>query len=167
MALRAATYRGCAGTGSSSTSLMLFEIHDQRRLRGACLRCARDEPEFLHGDSLYHPDTWSDPSITTGSGAEPGLKDPTGNWDLTTPSRADRRRSTTEQLADRGTPYLRATTSRRCRRRWSTPSTEPALSARRSSRASSASRDLRPAVLPWLGRDDGPKEGLLRRVGDA
>ena len=43
---------------------------------------ARDTPHFLKATSLYHPDTVARSLAHDGSGAEPGLKDPDGRWDL-------------------------------------------------------------------------------------
>ena len=41
-----------------------------------------DEVNFLMASSLYHPDTVERSLKHDGSGDEPGLKDPDGNWDL-------------------------------------------------------------------------------------
>ena len=38
--------------------------------------------DFLMASSLYHPDTVERSLKHDGSGDEPGLKDPDGNWDL-------------------------------------------------------------------------------------
>ena len=40
------------------------------------------DPKFLTAASLYHPDTVVRSLVHDGSGPEPGIKDPEGNWDL-------------------------------------------------------------------------------------
>ena len=61
--------------------LMLYEIHDQVRYGVHVYGCARIVT-FLMASSLYHPDTVERSLKHDGSGDEPGLKDPDGNWDL-------------------------------------------------------------------------------------
>ena len=51
------------------------------RSASMCTGQPRD-PLFLNAASLYHPDTVVRSLIHDGSGPEPGLKDPDGNWDL-------------------------------------------------------------------------------------
>ena len=43
---------------------------------------SKAEPQFLMATSLYHPDTVQRSIAHDGSGEEPGLKDPVGNWDV-------------------------------------------------------------------------------------
>ena len=47
-----------------------------------CMGILPDDVNFLMASSLYHPDTVERSLRHDGSGDEPGLKDPDGNWDL-------------------------------------------------------------------------------------
>ena len=62
--------------------LMLYDIDHHVRYGVHIYRCRRDSVAFLMASSLYHPDTVERSLKHDGSGDEPGLKDPTGNWDL-------------------------------------------------------------------------------------
>jgi hypothetical protein len=59
----------------------LFEIQDQKRF-GINVYGVSRQPDFLQAASLYHPDTVTRSLEHDGSGTEPGIKDPDGNWDL-------------------------------------------------------------------------------------
>ncbi|WP_029146239.1 hypothetical protein, partial [Microbacterium luticocti] len=65
---------------------MLFEI-DHHVSYGVQIYASSRHPDFLQASSLYHPDTAVRSlsllrSEHDGSGAEPGLKDEEGRWDL-------------------------------------------------------------------------------------
>jgi hypothetical protein len=62
--------------------LRLFDdVHDQKDY-GIHIYGRDHEPLFLNASSLYHPDTVVRSLKHDGSGPEPGIKDPDGNWDL-------------------------------------------------------------------------------------
>ncbi|OBG06224.1 Eco57I restriction-modification methylase domain-containing protein [Mycolicibacter sinensis] len=61
--------------------LKLFEIHNLVEYGVHVYGLAR-EPLFLNASSLYHPDTVVRSLVHDNSGAEPGVKDLDGNWDL-------------------------------------------------------------------------------------
>ena len=62
--------------------LKLYEIHDQKTYGVHVYGNPTDRVDFMMASSLYHPDTVERSLIHDGSGEEPGLKDPEGNWDL-------------------------------------------------------------------------------------
>ena len=62
--------------------LKLYEIHDQKRYGVHLYGRPASHIHFLMASSLYHPDTAEWSLNHDGSGDEPGLKDPEGNWDL-------------------------------------------------------------------------------------
>jgi hypothetical protein len=62
--------------------LKLYEIHDQKRYGVHVYGRPADRVNFLMASSLYHPDTVERSLKHDGSGDEPGLKDPEGNWDM-------------------------------------------------------------------------------------
>jgi hypothetical protein len=62
--------------------LMLYDIDHHVRYGVHIYGCRRDSVSFLMASSLYHPDTVERSLKHDGSGDEPGLKDPDGNWDL-------------------------------------------------------------------------------------
>ena len=62
--------------------LQLYEIAHQQRYGVHIYRSPAGEIQFLTASSLYHPDTVERSLKHDGSGAEPGLKDLNGNWDL-------------------------------------------------------------------------------------
>jgi hypothetical protein len=62
--------------------LMLYEIVDKQRYGVHVYGRPTEKVDFLMASSLYHPDTVERSLRHDGSGDEPGLKDPEGNWDL-------------------------------------------------------------------------------------
>src|SRR5699024_8706002 len=78
--LRAATYRRLRRHWQFINELRLFEVHHLVSY-GVHVYGHPSEPRFLQAASLYHPDTVDRSFQHDGSGAEPGLKDPNGNWD--------------------------------------------------------------------------------------
>src|SRR5690606_14574168 len=58
-----------------------FEIHNLVSY-GVHIYGRSQAPRFAMATSLYHPDTVIRSYVHDGSGDEPGLKDPDGNWDL-------------------------------------------------------------------------------------
>ena len=62
--------------------LKLYEIHDLVRYGIHVYGQKRNRIHFLMASSLYHPDTVERSLKHHGSGGEPGLKDPDGNWDI-------------------------------------------------------------------------------------
>jgi hypothetical protein len=79
--LRAATYRRLRRHWQFINELTLFEVHHLVSYGVHVYGGIRDEPRFVMATSLYHPDTVTRSFDHDGSGAEPGLKDPEGNWD--------------------------------------------------------------------------------------
>ena len=63
-------------------ALLLFEVHDQVSYGVHIYGGERAAPSFKMATWLYHPDTATRSLVHDGSGPEPGLKDPEGNWDL-------------------------------------------------------------------------------------
>ncbi|TFC50333.1 MULTISPECIES: DNA methyltransferase [unclassified Cryobacterium] len=80
--LRAATYKRLRRHWEFINELRLFEIQHQKHFGVNVYGAERDEPAFLSAVSLYHPDTVLRSLTHDGSGVEPGLKDPSGGWDL-------------------------------------------------------------------------------------
>jgi hypothetical protein len=62
--------------------LKLYEIHDLVRFGVHVYGQPVGKVKFLMASSLYHPDTVERSLRHDGSGEQPGLKDPEGNWDL-------------------------------------------------------------------------------------
>ena len=62
--------------------LMLYEIDHHVRYGVHVYGHPADGVDFIMASSLYHPDTVERSLKHDGSGEEPGLKDPDGNWDL-------------------------------------------------------------------------------------
>ncbi|MGW4411890.1 class I SAM-dependent DNA methyltransferase [Nonomuraea sp. NPDC004702] len=81
-ALRAVTYSRLRRHWEFVNELKLFEIQDQKHFSVNVYGPPTPEPRFLHAVSLYHPDTVLRSLHHDGSGDEPGLKDPNGDWDL-------------------------------------------------------------------------------------
>jgi methylase of polypeptide subunit release factors len=79
---RAATYIRLRRHWEFINELKLFEIQHQKHYGVNVYGAPRDKTRFLHGVSLYHPETVLRSLRHDGSGDEPGLKDPEGNWDL-------------------------------------------------------------------------------------
>lgn len=79
--LRAETYRRLRRHWQFINELKLFEIQHQK-LYSVNVYGSACEPSFRHAVSLYHPDTVERSLAHDGSGAEPGIKDLEGHWDL-------------------------------------------------------------------------------------
>ncbi|MFD6164211.1 class I SAM-dependent DNA methyltransferase [Oerskovia sp. NPDC060287] len=79
--LRAVTYERLRRHWQFINELQLFEIQHQKRYGINVYGSARS-PEFVQAASLYHPDTAARSLVHDGSGEEPGIKDPEGDWDL-------------------------------------------------------------------------------------
>ncbi|MFZ2528249.1 MAG: DNA methyltransferase, partial [Rhodococcus sp. (in: high G+C Gram-positive bacteria)] len=79
--LRAETYQRLRRHWQFINELQLFEIQHQKRY-GVNVYCDSRNPDFNQAASLYHPDTVVRSLEHDGSGAEPGIKDLDGNWDL-------------------------------------------------------------------------------------
>ncbi|WP_251149772.1 DNA methyltransferase [Cellulosimicrobium sp. Marseille-Q4280] len=79
--LRAMTYERLRRHWQFINEFQLFEIQNQKRY-GVNVYASRQKPNFLQAASLYHPDTVERSLVHDGSGEEPGIKDPDGNWDL-------------------------------------------------------------------------------------
>ncbi|WP_027860121.1 restriction endonuclease subunit M [Marmoricola sp. URHB0036] len=81
-ALRAATYRRLRRHWQFHNELALFEIDNHVTFGVHVYAATREETGFLTASSLYHPDTIVRSFDHRGGGAEPGLKDAEGRWDL-------------------------------------------------------------------------------------
>ncbi|MBB2989645.1 hypothetical protein FHR72_001108 [Mycolicibacterium iranicum] len=79
--LRGATYRRLRRHWQFVNELQFFEI-DHHVSYGVHVYGRPQDPKFLNGSSLYHPDTVVRSLTHDGSGAEPGIKDAQGKWDL-------------------------------------------------------------------------------------
>ncbi|MGC3954925.1 MAG: restriction endonuclease [Propionicimonas sp.] len=80
--LRAETYRRLRRHWQFINELLLFrEIEDHKRY-GINIYGRPHAPRFHQAASLYHPDTVIRSFSHDGSGDEPGIKDPHGNWDV-------------------------------------------------------------------------------------
>ena len=62
--------------------LQLYDIAHQQRYGVHVYGRHMQHVLFLTASSLYHPDTVDRSLVHDGSGDEPGIKDPAGNWDL-------------------------------------------------------------------------------------
>jgi hypothetical protein len=62
--------------------LMLYEVDHHVRYGVHVYGRLGEEVDFIMASSLYHPDTVERSLRHDGSGDEPGLKDPEGNWDV-------------------------------------------------------------------------------------
>jgi hypothetical protein len=80
--LREHTYLRLRRHWQFDNELMLYEIHHRIRYGVHVYGHVVDRVRFLMASSLYHPDTAERSLRHDGSGDEPGLKDPEGNWDL-------------------------------------------------------------------------------------
>lgn len=78
--LRSATYVRLRRHWQFINELVLFEI-DHHVSYGVHVYGAERDVRFRQATSLYHPDTGERSMVHDGSGPEPGLKDPDGNWD--------------------------------------------------------------------------------------
>lgn len=79
--LRQAAYERLRRHWQFVNELTLYEI-DHHVSYGVHVYGSPQAPSFLNASSLYHPDTILRSFKHDGSGEEPGLKDPDGNWDL-------------------------------------------------------------------------------------
>ena len=80
--LRAETYRRLRRHWQFINELLLFrEIEDHKRY-GINIYGHPRAPRFYQAASLYHPDTVIRSFSHDGSGDEPGIKDPSGKWDV-------------------------------------------------------------------------------------
>ncbi len=79
--LREATYTRLRRHWQFINELQFFEVHHLVAY-GIHVYGAPREPQFMSAASLYHPDTVVRSLLHDGSGAEPGLKDDAGAWDL-------------------------------------------------------------------------------------
>ena len=79
--LREQTYRRLRRHWQFINEFQLFEIQHQKRY-GVNIYGSTREPSFMQAASLYHPDTVIRSFSHDGSGDEPGIKDPNGNWDV-------------------------------------------------------------------------------------
>ena len=80
--LRAATYQRLRRHWHFLNERILFEIDDKASFGIHIYASARAEPRFEMATYIYHPDVVERSYAHDGSGEEPGLKDPEGNWDL-------------------------------------------------------------------------------------
>lgn len=80
--LREAAYQHLRRHWQFVNELRLFEIDNHVSYGVHVYGASVDTPSFLMATSLYHPETVIRSLEHDGSGAEPGLKDPDGNWDL-------------------------------------------------------------------------------------
>ncbi len=79
--LRAATYPRLRRHWQFINELKLFEIHNLVQYGVHVYAEPSEHVHFLTAASLYHPDTAERSLHHDGTGEEPGLKDPDGNWD--------------------------------------------------------------------------------------
>lgn len=79
--LREAAYLRLRRHWQFINELQLFDIGHQF-VYGVHVYGPTREPSFFTAASLYHPDTVVRSLAHDGSGQEPGIKDPDGNWDL-------------------------------------------------------------------------------------
>jgi hypothetical protein len=79
--LRETTYCRLRRHWQFINELQFFEI-DHHVSYGIHVYGSARNPQFLNAASLYHPDTVIRSLLHDGSGTEPGIKDPDGNWDL-------------------------------------------------------------------------------------
>lgn len=80
--LRAGVYRRLRRHWQFINELTLFEVHHLVSYGVHVYGAPLAEPRFLMATSLYHPETVARSMVHDGSGAEPGLKDGDGNWDV-------------------------------------------------------------------------------------
>lgn len=80
--LRAATYHRLRRHWQFVNELQLFEIDHHVSYGVHAYGSTQKHPNFRMASSLYHPETVERSEKHDGSGPEPGLKDPDGNWDL-------------------------------------------------------------------------------------
>ncbi|MFE2997313.1 DNA methyltransferase [Nocardia sp. NPDC059246] len=82
--LRRETYRRIRRHWEFRNSLNLFSEIDRHIHYGVHVYGSyQQEPQFIQAVSLFHPDTVERSLVHDGSGAEPGLKNDSGNWNTT------------------------------------------------------------------------------------
>ncbi|GAB2622937.1 class I SAM-dependent DNA methyltransferase [Pseudactinotalea suaedae] len=84
--LRASAYERLRRHWHFVNELVLFEV-DHHNNYGVHIYASPRQPSFLQATSLYHPETAVRSLVHDGTGEEPGLKDPAGNWDVRPHSR--------------------------------------------------------------------------------
>jgi hypothetical protein len=80
--LREYTYTRLRRHWQFINELKLYEIQNQKRYGVNVYGRVAEDVHFLMASSLYHPDTVERSLRHDGSGDEPGIKDPEGNWDV-------------------------------------------------------------------------------------
>jgi hypothetical protein len=80
--LRSATYPRLRRHWHFLNEKILFEIDDKASFGVHVYASPRETPRFEMATYIYHPDVVERSYAHDGSGEEPGLKDPDGNWDL-------------------------------------------------------------------------------------
>lgn len=112
-ALREATYARLRRHWHFLNERILFEIDDKASFGIHVYGATRPSPSFTMATYIYHPDVVTRSMEHDGSGQQPGLKDPDGNWDLR-PHRSrithvdvDRLASWHALLEDEATPVTR------------------------------------------------------------
>jgi Eco57I restriction-modification methylase len=81
-ALRETTYIRLRRHWQFVNEITLYEISGHIRYGVHIYGSRVSSPDFLMASWLFHPDTVERSLVHDGSGDEPGLKDPDGNWDL-------------------------------------------------------------------------------------
>ncbi|GAB4587632.1 DNA methyltransferase [Nocardia sp. IFM 10818] len=79
--LRRETYRRLRRHWQFRNELSLFEI-DHHNIFGIHIYAQPSAINFLHGSTLYHPETVTRSFQHDGSGSAPGIKDADGRWDI-------------------------------------------------------------------------------------
>jgi hypothetical protein len=80
--LREHTYRRLRRHWQFINELKLYEIHHQKIYGVHVYGRSAPNVGFLMASSIYHPDTVERSLRHDGSGDEPGIQDPKGNWDI-------------------------------------------------------------------------------------
>jgi hypothetical protein len=80
--LRAELYRRLRRHWHFVNELKMFDVHHLVQYGITVHGSPQEEPSFLQACWLYHPDTVERSFDHNGEGAEPGLKNPAGRWDL-------------------------------------------------------------------------------------
>lgn len=80
--LREATYLRLRRHWHFLNERILFEIDDKASFGIHVYGTRLQEPSFKMATYIYHPDVVTRSQTHDGSGEQPGLKDPEGNWDL-------------------------------------------------------------------------------------
>lgn len=80
--LRGETYRRLRRHWHFLNEKILFEIDDKASFGIHVYGSSHANPDFVTASYVYHPDVIERSFAHDGSGQEPGLKDPDGNWDV-------------------------------------------------------------------------------------